>query len=124
MQRASWGFGCQLNRDLCDHGQHALTTDDHRQQIQARCIKCLGPEFHGLTVHHIAANAHHIVQRQSIFEAMHAPGILGHVAADGARDLAAWIRSVVQPVMRRSLADGQVADTALDGGGTSHRIDG
>ena len=54
---------------------------------------------------------------------MHATGVLGHVAANAASNLAAGVGGVVQAVLRRGLADGQVAHTALDDRRAGQRID-
>ena len=58
----------------------------------------------------------HVVHREPVFQAVHAARVLGHVAADGAGDLAAGIGRVVKVVRCRRLADGQVAHTALHHG--------
>ncbi len=73
--------------------------------------------------HRQTAHAQYVVQRQPVFQAMHAAGILGHVAADRARDLARRIRSVVQTMRRRRLGDREIANAGLDRGGARERVD-
>ena len=56
------------------------------------------------------------MQRQSVFKAVHATRVLGHVAAYGAGDLAGRVRRVIQAQGCGGLADSQVAHTALHHG--------
>ncbi len=123
MQRASCGFGNEFHRDFGDDGQHAFTAHHHGQQIEARRVQRLRTELHRLAVRHEAANPQHVVQRQTVLEAVHAAGIFGHVAADAARDLAARVRCIVQTERRRRLADGEIAHPALHDGGAGVGID-
>jgi hypothetical protein len=53
---------------------------------------------------------------------VHAAGVLGDVATDGAGDLARRVGRVVQAVRRGRFADGQVAHAALHHGGPAHRV--
>ena len=53
---------------------------------------------------------------------MHATGILGHIAADGAGDLRGGIGGVEQAMRRGRFGNGQVAHTGLDTGGTAVRV--
>jgi hypothetical protein len=79
-------------------------------------VQRLAAELHRLALDREAAHAQHVVQRQAVLQAVHAAGVLGHVAADGAGDLAAGVGRVVQAERRRRFADGQVAHAALHGG--------
>ena len=54
------------------------------------------------------------MHRQPVFKAVHAARILRHVAADGAGELAAGIRGVVQTEGGRRLADGEVSHSGLN----------
>jgi hypothetical protein len=69
------------------------------------------------------AHLQHVVQRQAVLEAVHAAGVLGHVAADGAGDLARRVGRVVQAQWRGGLADGQVAHPALHHGRAAGGVD-
>ena len=87
-------------------------------------------EIHRLNAEadHLARHQHHldskdVVGGEAVLQAMHASGVFSHIAADGAGDLAGRIRCIEEPVSRRRLADGEVADTALQARGTGHRID-
>jgi hypothetical protein len=70
-----------------------------------------------------AAHLQHVVQRQAVLQAVHAAGVLGHVAADGAGDLAGRVGRVVQAVRRGRFADGQVAHAALHACRARQRVD-
>jgi hypothetical protein len=91
-------LGHQLDGDLGGHRQHALAADHHGQQVQAGRVQRLGAELHRLALRREAAHAQHVVQRQAVLQAVHAAGVFGHVAADGAGDLAAGVGRVVQAV--------------------------
>ncbi len=54
---------------------------------------------------------------------MHATGVLGDVAADGAGDLRRRIGRVIQLVGRRGLGDRQVAHAGLDAGEATGGVD-
>jgi hypothetical protein len=64
-----------------------------------------------------------LLQRQAVLQAVHAARVFGHVAADGAGDLAAGVGRVVQAEGRGRFADGQVAHAALHPGRARHRVD-
>ena len=116
-------FGHQLDRDLGGHRQHPLAADDDAQQVEPGAVQRIAAEFHRLARRRKAAHFLHVVKREPVFQAMHAAGVFGHVAADGAGDLAGRVRRVVQPVRRRCLADREVAHPALHGGRARHRIE-
>ena len=116
-------LGHQLDSHFQDHREHAFAAHDQRQQVQTRRVQRLGAETHRLALHRQAAHAQHVVQRQAVLQAMHAAGVFGHVAANGAGDLARRIGCVVQAEGRRRLADGQVAHAALHGGGARGAVD-
>jgi hypothetical protein len=70
-------------------------------------------ELDHLALDRHAAHAQHVVHGEAVLQAVHAAGVLGHVAADGAGDLARRIGRVVQAEGRGGLADGQVAHARL-----------
>ena len=60
---------------------------------------------------------------QSVFEAVHAAGVFGHIAADGAGNLTAGIGGVVQAVGGGRFADRQIAHAALHNGCAAGGVD-
>ena len=96
-----------------------ITTD----KVDSRRVERFGSELDRLTLRGIASDSQHVVQRHAVFQAVHAARILRDVAADGAGDLAARVRSVVEAEGRRRLADRQIPHAALDRGGARQRID-
>ena len=102
-------LGHQLDGHLGDDGQHALAAHQHAHQVEPRGVERLGAELDRLAFHREAAHAQHVVHGQAVLQAVHAAGVLGHVAADGAGDLAGQVGRVVQAVRRRRLADGGCA---------------
>ncbi|MND97322.1 hypothetical protein D3C80_896400 [compost metagenome] len=53
---------------------------------------------------------------QAVLQAVHAAGVLRHVAADGAGDLRGRVRRVIEVEGRRRLGNRQVAHAGLDAG--------
>jgi hypothetical protein len=70
-------------------------------------------ELDHLALDRHAAHAQHVVHGEPVLQAMHAAGVLGHIAADGAGDLARRIGRVVQAEGRGGLADREVAHARL-----------
>ena len=116
-------LGHQLDRDFGGDGQHAFAADHDAEQVVAGLVQRIAAELNRLTFHGEAAHLEDVVQRQAVFEAVHAAGVFGHVAANGAGDLAAGVGRVVQTVGRSRLADGQVAHAALHHGGPAALVD-
>ena len=106
-------LGHELDRHLGDHGQHAFAAHQHRHQVQARHVQRLGAELDGLALDGEAAHAQHVVQRQPVLQAVHAAGVLGHVAADRAGDLAGGVGREVQSVFGDRLRNPQVRYSRL-----------
>ena len=86
----------QPQRHLRDHAEQAFRADGESQQVIARRIERLAAEFDHFPAHQYDLQAEHVVRRHAVLQAMHAAGILGDVAADGAGDLTGWIRCVVK----------------------------
>ncbi len=107
------GLGHQLDSDLGGHCQHALAADHHAHQVVAGRIKRVATKLDGLAFHGEAAHLEHVVERQTVFQAVHAARVLGHVAANRAGNLAAGVRRVIQPIGRGRFTDSQVAHAAL-----------
>jgi hypothetical protein len=104
----------QLDRDFGDDAQHAFRADEHGQQVQARRIERLAAQFDDVALDGADAHAQHVVHRQAVFEAVHAAGILGDVAADGAGDLGGRVGRVVQAEGRGRFRNRQIAHARLD----------
>ena len=122
MQRATSGFGTSLTvTSLITASMPSLPTTSASRSSPA-AVQRLGAELHRLALDREAAHAQHVVQRQPVLQAVHAAGVLGHVAADAAGDLAARVGRVVQPQRCRGLADGQVAHAALHDGGARQLV--
>ena len=109
-------LGHQLDRHFGGHGQHALAANHHAEQVVTGRIERGAAKLDGLALDGVALDLQHVVHCQTIFEAVHAARVFGHIAADGAGDLAGRIGRVVQPVGRCGFRDGQVAHAALHGG--------
>jgi len=118
------GLGHQLHGDFGGHGEHALAAHQHAEQVVARRIERLAADLHRLALRGEAAHLQHVVEREPVLQAVHAARVLGHVAADGAGDLAGGIGRVVQALRRGCLADRQVAHAALHAGRSAHAVDG
>ena len=82
--------------DLGNDAQHALGADHDAEQIVALRIEMLAAEPDDLAVDHHHFDAEDIVGRKPVFEAVHAAGILGDIAADRAGDLARRVGRIVE----------------------------
>src|SRR6185295_9681669 len=89
-------LGEELHRDLGDYDQHAFGADGERKQVVAWRVRRLRAELDRLARRGEPAQAEHVVHREAVFQAVHAARILGHVAADGARDLARGVWRIVK----------------------------
>src|SRR5688572_8905608 len=67
--------------------------------------------------------AQKIVRREAVFEAVHAAGILGDVAADRAGDLRGRIGGVVEAEMLHGMGDAEVGDARLHAGASVYDVD-
>ena len=94
--RAAGGLRQDAHGHLGDDAEQALGADHHAEQIVALGIEMLAAEAHDLAVDQHHLDAEHVVGGEAVFQAMHAAGILGDVAADGAGDLARRIGRVVE----------------------------
>ena len=119
--RQLW-LGHQLDGDLGGHGQHAFAAHQHGQQVVAGGVQRIAAKFNGLAFNREALDLEHVVHRQPVLEAVHTARVFGHIAANGAGDLAGGVGGVIQVVGRGRLADGQVAHTGLDHRGAAERI--
>ena len=119
--RQLW-LGHQFHKHFDSDRQHAFATHRQAKQIVAWRIQRLAAESDGLALRGKTAHLQDVVQRQAVFEAMHAAGVFSHVAANRAGDLAAGVGRVIQAQRRRRFANGQVAHAALHPGGARQRV--
>src|SRR5450830_1392385 len=110
-------LGHQLDGDFRNNAEHAFGADEYRQQIEAGRIKAGIAELDDITFDGNHAHAQDVVNGQTVFEAMHAAGVFGDVAADTAGDLRGGIRGVIQAVRRGRFRNGQIAYAGLHHGG-------
>ena len=111
--RAVAGLLQDAHGDLGDDAEQALGAGHQAEQIVALGIEMLAAEAHDLAVDQHDLEAEHVVGGEAVFQAMHAAGILGDVAADGAGDLARRIGRVVEALALHRLGDGEVGDAGL-----------
>ena len=84
--------------DFNHHAEQPFRTGDHAQKIEPAAAGRLAAEPHAFAVRQRELDAQQIVRRQAVFQAMQSAGILRHVAADGAGDLAGRIGRVIEAV--------------------------
>ena len=76
----------------------------------------LAPEPHDLAADQHHLDAEDVVGGQPVFEAVHAAGVLGDVAADRAGDLRGRVGRIVETLVLDRLGDGEVGDARLHHG--------
>ena len=111
------------HRHFRHHAEQPFRAGDQAKKIVSRCVEMLAAD-----VQHFAGYEHdlaseQVVCRHAVFEAMHAAGILRHVAADRAGDLRGWIRRVVKAGIRDGVGDGKIGDARLDDGDAIVEVD-
>ena len=105
MQRASCGLGTSLT--VTSVATASMPSEPMTSASRSRpgASSASLPNSIALAVDGEAAHAQHVVHGQAVLQAVHAAGVLGDVAADGAGDLGRRIGRVVQAVGRRRLGD-------------------
>ena len=103
----------ELHHGLRDDAEHPFGADHRGQQVIPRRVQRLAAEHQFLAFDGLHSEAEDVVQREAIFQAMHAAGVLRDVAADAARDLGRRVWRVVEAVGRHRLGDLQVDDARL-----------
>ncbi len=98
---------------LGHHAQKALGSDHYAEQIVSLGIEVLAAEPDDLAVDGDEFDPEHVIGGETIFEAMHAAGVLGNIAADRAGDLARGIRRVIEPRMLNGERHAEVCDAGL-----------
>ena len=107
------GLGHQLHSHFQRDGQHAFAAYQHTQQVVPRGIERVATQSNGLTCDGKSPHFQHVMQRQAVLEAVHTARVFGHIAANGAGNLAGRVGGIVQIKGSGRLADGQVAHPRL-----------
>ena len=111
------------HRDLGDDAEQALRAGNDAEEIVAAGIEMLAADADDLARHQHQLAAEQVVGGHAVFEAVHAAGILRHVAADGAGDLRGRIRRVVEAGLLDRLGHRQVGHAGLDHGDAVGEVD-
>ena len=114
--RASLGLGQDADGHFGDDAEQAFRADDHAEQVEPAPFEWLAAQPDDLAVHQHQFDAQDIVGGQAVFQAVHPAGVLRHIAADGAGDLAGRIGRVVEAVAFHRLGDREVGDARLHHG--------
>ena len=88
-------------------------TGHHAEQVVAFAVEMRAAEPDHRPVHQHHLDAEHIVGGQPVFQAVHAAGILGDVAADRAGDLRRRVGRVVEAVLLDGVGDAEIGDAGL-----------
>ena len=106
----------QPQRDLQGDAKEPLRAHEKSGEIRPHSLKARRAELHELPIGKDGANPQHMVGCHAVLQAMHAAGVEGDIAADGADELARWIRSVIEAVALRGLGYLQIDRPGLDHG--------
>ena len=117
------GLGENTYRHLGDHAEQPLRAGHHAEQVVALGIEVLAAEAEHLAVHQHHLDAEQVVGGEPVLEAVHAAGVLRHIAADRAGDLAGGVRGVIEPVGADRGADGEIGHPRLDHGAAVGAVD-
>ena len=99
--------------DFGDDAEQPLRAGHDAEQVIALAVEMRAAEPHDRAVHQHHLDAEHIVGGQPVFQAMHAAGILGDIAADRAGDLRGRIGRVVEAVLLDRVGDAEIGDARL-----------
>ncbi|MNZ08209.1 hypothetical protein D3C78_250040 [compost metagenome] len=117
------GLGQQLDGDFGDDAEHAFGAGEQCQQVETGAVQGIAAEGQAFALDREDFHLEQVVHGQAVLEAVHATGVLGDIAADGAGNLRGRVRRVVQAVGRGRLGDGQVAHAGLHTGEAALRVD-
>lgn len=106
--------------DLGDDAEQALRTDHEAEQVEAFRIEMTAAEADDLATDQHHLDAEYVVGGQAVFQAVHAAGVLGDVAADRAGDLRGS-EDVVEAAVFDGAGDREIGDAGLDAGAASSR---
>ena len=104
----------QAHADLRGDAEHPLAADEHATQVVARRLGVLAAEHDHLAVGQDDLEAEDVGVGDALGEAVRTARVVGHVAADRARLLAARVRGEVQPVGGHRTAEVEVEHAWLD----------
>ncbi len=121
--RELW-LGAQLDGDLGDHRQQAFAAANEREQIVAGAVERFTAELDNLACDEHAPDSPQVVHGESVFEAVHAAGVLGDVAGDRARDLRRRIGGEIEAIRGGRLGNREIAHAGLHDRGARKWIDG
>ena len=118
------GLRQELDRHLGHHAEQPFGAG-HRARAgrSRRASSASAPISSDLALDGGHAQLQDVVHREPVLEAVHAAGILGDVAADGAGDLARGIGRVVEAVRRGGLGDREIAHAGLHARGARRGVD-
>ena len=117
-----FGFRQQLHFDFRHHTQQPLGAGHQRKQVHPTAVQTITAHGHDITLGGDHFHAQDVVNGQTVLEAMHAARVLGHVTANGAGDLRGRIWPVIQTVLGRFFADGEVSHPGLQSCRSGQRI--
>ena len=95
-----FGHAQNPERHLRHHRQRAFGAHERAHQIEARRIERGAAQMHHLAVRQDGFDAHHVMDGESVLQAVRAAGVLRDVAADRTDQLARRIGRVVIAVRR------------------------
>ena len=104
----------QTHGDFGDDAEHAFGAGEQREQVVAGAVERGAADRQLVAFERQHLQAQHVVNGESVLEAVHTAGILGDVAADAARDLRRRIGRVVEAVTGRRFGNGEVTHSGLD----------
>ena len=104
----------QFERRARDDSGGALRADDGSDQIVAASLLGRSAELDDFAVGQNEFEREHVIGRDAVLERMRTAGILGDIAADGARDLRGRIGRVEKSIRLDRVGDVQIDDAALD----------
>ena len=115
--------GQKLDRHLGDDAEQAFRTGDQGHQVKAGGVRRQAAEGDDLAVQCHQFDRLEIVHRQAVLQAMHAAGVLSHIAADAAGQLRRWVGRIKQAEGGGGVRYGQIAHARLHPRGHRVRVD-
>ena len=117
------GLVHQPNGDFGDHAELPLGTDDQAKQVVTGQVEGLAPDLDHLAFHGHKGHAENVVGGHPVLQAMRPARVHGDIAADGAGDLARWVRRVEQAQIVHGSGDVAVGHPSLHPGGLVLGVD-
>ena len=107
---------------FCHHTQLTFRTNNHAQQVIAGQVKGLTADIDDFAFHRYEFDAEDMIGGHAVFQAMRPARVHGHVAANGAGNLAAGIWCIKQAQIIDGDGDIFVGHTSLNQGGFVFRV--